>query len=41
VVSAAIVEAMEMLKPSYPKITGKALKELKQAERALRNEGKD
>jgi PPK2 family polyphosphate:nucleotide phosphotransferase len=40
IVSAAIVEAIEALKPSFPKITGKALKELKKAERTLRAEGK-
>jgi len=38
VASAAIVEALEGLDPAYPKIGGKALKELKKAERALRNE---
>ena len=38
VASAAIVEALESLNPAYPKIGGKALKELKKAERALRNE---
>jgi hypothetical protein len=36
VVSAAIVDAMEKLKLDYPKIAGKALKELKAVERALR-----
>jgi PPK2 family polyphosphate:nucleotide phosphotransferase len=36
VVSAAIVDALEKLKLEYPKIEGKALKELKDAERALR-----
>jgi PPK2 family polyphosphate:nucleotide phosphotransferase len=35
VVSAAIIEALEGLKLEYPKVTGKALKELKKAERAL------
>ena len=40
IVSAAIVEAVEALKPTYPKIGGKALKELKQAERTLRAEAK-
>ena len=40
IVSAAILDAVEALKPTYPKIAGKALKELKQAERALRAEGK-
>jgi len=38
IVSAAIVEAVEALKPTFPKIGGKALKELKHAERALRTE---
>jgi PPK2 family polyphosphate:nucleotide phosphotransferase len=38
VVSAAIVDALEKLKLEYPKIEGKALKELKDAERALRAE---
>jgi len=40
IVSAAIVEAVEAFKPTYPKISGKALKELKHAERALRAEGR-
>src|SRR6266567_771603 len=40
IVSAAILDALEALKPTYPKIGGKALKELKQAERALRAEGR-
>jgi PPK2 family polyphosphate:nucleotide phosphotransferase len=40
IVSAAIVEAVEAFKPTYPKIGGKALKELKHAERALRAEGR-
>jgi PPK2 family polyphosphate:nucleotide phosphotransferase len=40
IVSAAIVDAVEALKPTFPKIGGKALKELKQAERALRAEAK-
>lgn len=40
VVSAAIIEALEKLKLDYPKVTGKALKDLKKAERALRREGK-
>jgi hypothetical protein len=40
IVSAAILDAVEALKPTYPKIGGKALKELKQAERALRAEAK-
>jgi len=39
VVSAAIVEALERLKLEYPKVTGKALKELKKVERALKEEG--
>ncbi len=38
VVSAAIIEALERLKLDYPKITGKALTELKKAERALKAE---
>jgi PPK2 family polyphosphate:nucleotide phosphotransferase len=38
VVSAAIIEALEGLKLQYPKVTGKALKEQKKAERALRAE---
>jgi len=38
VVSAAIIEALEGLKLEYPKVTGKALKELKKAERALEGE---
>ena len=41
IVSAAIVEAIEGLKPDFPKIGGKALKELKEAERALRAEASD
>jgi hypothetical protein len=41
VVSAAILEAVEKLKPSFPKISGKALKELKKAERAPRAEARD
>ena len=39
IVSAAIVEAIEALKPDFPKISGQALKDLKKAERALRAEG--
>jgi PPK2 family polyphosphate:nucleotide phosphotransferase len=39
IVSAAIVEAIEALKPDFPKIAGEALKDLKKAERALRAEG--
>jgi PPK2 family polyphosphate:nucleotide phosphotransferase len=38
VVSAAIVGALEGLKLDYPKIDGKALKDLKEAERALKAE---
>jgi PPK2 family polyphosphate:nucleotide phosphotransferase len=38
IVSAAIVDALEGLKPEYPKVTGKALKELKKVERALKAE---
>ncbi len=38
VVSAAIVEALEMLKLEYPKVTGKALQALKEAERTLKSE---
>ena len=41
IVSAAIVEAIESLKPDFPKIGGKALKALKEAERALRAEASD
>jgi hypothetical protein len=40
IVSAAIVDAVEALKPTFPKIGGKALKELKHTERALRAEAK-
>jgi PPK2 family polyphosphate:nucleotide phosphotransferase len=40
VVSAAIIEALEKLKLDYPKVTGKALKELRKAERLLKREGK-
>jgi PPK2 family polyphosphate:nucleotide phosphotransferase len=39
IVSAAIVEAIAALKPDFPKIAGQALKDLKKAERALRDEG--
>jgi PPK2 family polyphosphate:nucleotide phosphotransferase len=39
IVSAAIVAAIEALKPTFPKISGEALKDLKKAERALRAEG--
>jgi len=38
VVSEAIIKALEKLKLDYPKITGKALKELKACERALKAE---
>src|SRR5262249_23097714 len=38
VVSAAIIEALESLELEYPKVTGKALKDLKKAERMLRAE---
>jgi hypothetical protein len=38
VVSAALIEALDGLKLEYPKVTGKALKELKQAQRALKAE---
>jgi PPK2 family polyphosphate:nucleotide phosphotransferase len=38
IVSVAIVEALESLKLEYPKIQGKALKELREAERALKAE---
>jgi PPK2 family polyphosphate:nucleotide phosphotransferase len=38
VVSAAIIEALEALKLDYPKVTGKALDELKECERALKAE---
>ncbi len=38
VVSAAIIETLEALKLDYPKVTGKALKELKKAERSLKAE---
>jgi PPK2 family polyphosphate:nucleotide phosphotransferase len=40
IVSAAIIEAIKALKPEFPKIRGKALKDLKKAERALRAEDK-
>jgi PPK2 family polyphosphate:nucleotide phosphotransferase len=40
IVSAAIVEAIEALKPDFPKISGKALKDLKKAERSLRAKDK-
>ena len=38
IVSAAIVSAIEALKPEFPKIAGQALKDLKKAERTLRAE---
>jgi PPK2 family polyphosphate:nucleotide phosphotransferase len=41
VVSAAIIDALEGLKLDYPKVTGKALKELKEYERALKAEAKN
>ncbi len=41
VVSAAIIEALETLKLDYPKITGRALDELRECERALRDEATD
>lgn len=41
VVSAAIIEALDKLKLDYPKVTGKALKDLKKAERTLRREDKN
>ncbi len=40
IVAAAIVEALEKLKLEYPKVTGKALKELKACERMLKAEAK-
>ncbi len=40
VVSAAIIEALDKLKLEYPKVTGKALKELKEYERILKAEAK-
>jgi PPK2 family polyphosphate:nucleotide phosphotransferase len=40
IISAAIVEAIEALKPDFPKIAGKALKDLKKAERRLQAESK-
>jgi PPK2 family polyphosphate:nucleotide phosphotransferase len=40
IVSAAIIEALEKLKLDYPRITGNALKELKESARALEAEGK-
>jgi polyphosphate kinase 2 (PPK2 family) len=41
VVSAAIIETLGKLKLDYPKVTGKALKELKKVERALKAEGRN
>jgi hypothetical protein len=38
VVSAAIIQALQGLKLEYPKVTGKALKQLKKVERALKPE---
>ena len=38
VVSAAIIDVLEGLKLDYPKVTGKALKRLKEVERALKKE---
>jgi PPK2 family polyphosphate:nucleotide phosphotransferase len=38
VVSKAIIDALQGLKLEYPKVTGKALKDLKKAERALKAE---
>ena len=40
VVSTAIIEALDALKLDYPVVSGKALKELKKAERALKAQGK-
>ena len=39
IVSAAIVEAIEALKPNFPKISGEALEDLKKAEKSLHAEG--
>jgi polyphosphate kinase 2 (PPK2 family) len=39
IVSAAIIEEIEALKPPFPKTSGEALKDLKKAERSLRAEG--
>jgi len=41
IICAAICEAMETLKLDYPKIEGKAIEELKAAERALKAEKPD
>jgi hypothetical protein len=38
IVSVAIVDALESLKLEYPKIQGKALKELRKIERALKTQ---
>jgi hypothetical protein len=40
VVAAAVVQELDRLKLDYPKVEGKALKELRQAEKALKS-GKD
>jgi hypothetical protein len=37
VVSAAIIDALDKLKLDFPKVTGKALKQLKACERALKD----
>ncbi|HEX4408146.1 MAG TPA: polyphosphate kinase 2 family protein [Xanthobacteraceae bacterium] len=39
VVSKAIIDALDGLRLEYPKVTGKALKELKKVERALKSKG--
>ncbi|HTV29669.1 MAG TPA: polyphosphate kinase 2 family protein [Xanthobacteraceae bacterium] len=41
VVSAAIIEALQKLKLDYPEVTGKALKDLKKAERLLKRQRKN
>jgi len=38
IVAGAIIEALEALKPDFPKVRGKALKELQKVERALRRQ---
>ena len=38
VVAAAMVQALQALKLDFPKVDGKALKELRQAEKALKRE---
>jgi hypothetical protein len=38
VVSATIIETLEKLKLDYPKVTGKALEELKECARVLQSE---